>query len=378
MLEKRIILCVDDDPTVLDSLERDLQNDFHVELCESAEEALEVREELNKEGKVIDIYIIDQVMPGMKGIDFMRVLDKEADNAQRMLLTAYADTLVASQGINEKLIDHYAGKPYEKQELKEKIEDLLKARDRGTFVTKARTPEEMEKALLIQNTVFSEEHLKLPYSKGIKIIGENLYQDRTQIYVAVSQRKRVGTTSLSRPDEEYKESFGTDLGLPIEEFYDIKKLVEFDQNLVQVRNATVLRAHRQKGVGPMIWGRIYRDATRKEPKANYAVILAASEIRDPKEAMTLYAKIKKQGLLVEDWKIDLKDKKNNSTSYNISSSDINDVVMPGLLDMYTHINFKFIGEPVYYSNFKMFDFPMLLKIENTNEPYKTWFETGKL
>jgi len=379
-LDKPVIMCVDDELQILQSLTRDLSSEYgdlyDIEICESAEEALEVRETLHSEGRVVSIYIVDQRMPGMKGIEFLKKIKEEAG---KILLTAYSDIEVAIEGINHKCIDFYMLKPYGTNLFKN-INYLRFSNRSGAFVTLARTPEERASALEVQNTVFSEEHLGLPYEKGIEIIGNNPYEEKAEIFVAVSDRQIIGTTSINRRDEDFAQKYGTICGLPIEEFYDISNLATVDTDLVQVRNATVLPEFQNRRIGPMIWGEIYRELTSCSASSEYAVILAASEIRDPRIAGAVFQKILNDGLYDNERAVTLKTK--NGVYYDKGwdkfSYETQGAVLPRLLKMYSKMNFRFIGEPVYYENYKMFDFPMLLKISEVAEPYKTWFETGRL
>ncbi|RYE56107.1 MAG: response regulator, partial [Hyphomicrobiales bacterium] len=63
-----IILCVDDDSTVLAALRSMLSSHFgsevQVEFAESGEEALEIAAELRAEGREIGLVISDFMMPG--------------------------------------------------------------------------------------------------------------------------------------------------------------------------------------------------------------------------------------------------------------------------------------------------------------------------
>lgn len=377
-MEKGTIMCIDDERIVLDTLERQLEkyrDTYNLEFCSSAVEALEVRDDLLSEGRRVDIYIVDQRMPEVTGIDFLKGIDKDSG---KILLTAYADTQVAIEGIKYKCIDFYMMKPWREEEIHKNIDTLVYALEKGIFVTQARTPEERQEALKIQNTVFSEEHLELPYEKGIEIIGQNPYEDKTRIYVAVYQRNVVGTTSLSKPDKEFAGQFGTILGLPIEEFYDISTLIKLDPNLAQVRNATVVAELQHNRVAPMIWGQIYRDLMSEEPRSEYVTIIGASLIRNPKKAKSLYEKIKQDTLLDEEKFIPLKEENDLGYDGKISQEDIDNTVYSRQLKTFMKMGFRFIGEPIYYQNFNMYDFPMMLKVEDTAQPFKTWFETGRL
>ncbi len=76
--DRFVILCVDDDPAVLESLTRDLESvcggAMELETCSTAEEALEVARALEKEGADIPLAIVDHVLPGMSGADLLLAL----------------------------------------------------------------------------------------------------------------------------------------------------------------------------------------------------------------------------------------------------------------------------------------------------------------
>jgi len=70
-MTKPVILCVDDEISVLESLKQELEfslGQFYTfEIAESAEEGLEILDELMGQGRDIPVVISDQLMPGMKG-----------------------------------------------------------------------------------------------------------------------------------------------------------------------------------------------------------------------------------------------------------------------------------------------------------------------
>ena len=68
------ILCVDDERNVLLSIRTQLMRyfpDFMIEIAESAEEALEVVEDLIDSGHELPLVIADQIMPNMRGDQFL-------------------------------------------------------------------------------------------------------------------------------------------------------------------------------------------------------------------------------------------------------------------------------------------------------------------
>jgi thioredoxin reductase (NADPH) len=117
-----IILSVDDDQQVLRSLKRDLRNqyreDYRIVSTTSAEEALEAVRELKKKGETIALFLSDQRMPEMLGVDFLEQAKPLFPKAKRVLLTAYSDTQAAIKAINDVQLDYYLLKPWDPPEEK--------------------------------------------------------------------------------------------------------------------------------------------------------------------------------------------------------------------------------------------------------------------
>lgn len=123
---KPIMLLVDDDPQVLAAIRRDVRRyrkEYRVIGAGSAGEALEVLEELKQQGEPVAMLISDQRMPQMNGVDFLEKARRLHPQAKRLLLTAYADTEVAIQAINDVRLDYYLMKPWDPPE--EKIYPVL-------------------------------------------------------------------------------------------------------------------------------------------------------------------------------------------------------------------------------------------------------------
>ncbi len=121
-MKKPVILSVDDDQQVLRSLKRDLRNQYKNEYriisTISANEALGAIEELKKKGETIALFLSDQRMPEMLGVDFLEKARKFFPKAKRALLTAYSDTQAAIKAINDVQLDYYLLKPWDPPEEK--------------------------------------------------------------------------------------------------------------------------------------------------------------------------------------------------------------------------------------------------------------------
>jgi thioredoxin reductase (NADPH) len=119
---KPVILAVDDDAPVLRAVERDLRarygKDYRIVAAGSGAEALDVVRQLTVRGGAIGLFVVDQRMPGMTGIEFLAQALELQPDAKRVLLTAYADTDAAIRAINQIRLDQYILKPWDPPEEK--------------------------------------------------------------------------------------------------------------------------------------------------------------------------------------------------------------------------------------------------------------------
>jgi thioredoxin reductase (NADPH) len=130
-MSKPVILTVDDDPEVLNAVERDLRNhfraDYRVVKASSGGQALEAVQQLRQRGASVALFLVDERMPQMSGTQFLAEAMKLYPDARRVLLTAYADTETAITAINQIGLDHYLLKPWEppSERLYPVLDDLL-------------------------------------------------------------------------------------------------------------------------------------------------------------------------------------------------------------------------------------------------------------
>lgn len=130
-MPKPVLLAVDDDPEVLAAVERDLRrhyrDSYRVLTAKSGAEALETVRELGRRGAPIALFLVDQRMPSMTGIQLLDEARKLEPQAARVLLTAYADTNAAIAAINQVGLHHYLMKPWDppEQRLYPVLDDLL-------------------------------------------------------------------------------------------------------------------------------------------------------------------------------------------------------------------------------------------------------------
>ena len=119
-MAKPVILTLDDDTNVLRVIKGDLRreygSEYRVALAESGEAALELLRELKRRGESSALFVVDQRMPKMTGVEFLEKAIELYPGAKRVLLTAYADTDAAIRAINKVQIDYYLLKPWDPPE----------------------------------------------------------------------------------------------------------------------------------------------------------------------------------------------------------------------------------------------------------------------
>jgi len=130
-MAKPIIMTIDDEQPVLNAIARDLQahyqSDYRIVKASSGPDALEAVQEFKRRNDSIALFLADQRMPSMSGVEFLEEAIKLYPETKRVLLTAYADTDAAIASINAIGLDYYLMKPWDPPEerLYPVLDDLL-------------------------------------------------------------------------------------------------------------------------------------------------------------------------------------------------------------------------------------------------------------
>ncbi len=139
-MSNQVILCIDDESIVLDSLKEQIQQGFgggiQVEIAESGDEALELFEELLEDDFEVPVVIADFIMPGMKGDALLEKIHSKNPGAKKILLTGQASVEGVSNALNRADLYRFISKPWEKQDLILTLKEALKSYDQDkTIVT---------------------------------------------------------------------------------------------------------------------------------------------------------------------------------------------------------------------------------------------------
>ncbi len=139
-MSKELILCVDDESIVLDSLREQLQNEFGnqylIEIAESGEEALEIVNEFLDEEYEIPVVIADFIMPDLKGDALLSQVHQLLPRTKNIMLTGQASIEGVSNAVNQANLFRYISKPWDKDDLILTIREALNSFHQAQLIEK--------------------------------------------------------------------------------------------------------------------------------------------------------------------------------------------------------------------------------------------------
>lgn len=130
-MDSEIILCVDDDLTVLTSL-RTLFGKFlgpgHIiEIAESGDEALEIQKFLATQKKEISVVVSDFIMPHMRGDELLVKLHESSPKTIKMMLTGQSDFDGVKRAINGANLYRFIEKPFNNADILLTVKSAVQA-----------------------------------------------------------------------------------------------------------------------------------------------------------------------------------------------------------------------------------------------------------
>jgi len=134
-----LILCVDDEKIVLDSLKSQLKqffkSEYIIETAESGEEALEILEEYEEEEGILpQLVISDMIMPHMKGSELLEQVHSKYPDTLKILLTGQADKQDIISTVSKVELYRYFAKPWDKMDLNMTVKEALLAYTRSAEI----------------------------------------------------------------------------------------------------------------------------------------------------------------------------------------------------------------------------------------------------
>lgn len=121
---KPFILVVDDEPDMLDFIERVTRRRYEVTRCANGEDALALLGE-----REFEVLITDHKMPRMTGLELLERLGDRFPRMVRVLLSGYTDVPEVQRAGTSGHVHHYVLKPVDSRALLAGIERAYQVRD---------------------------------------------------------------------------------------------------------------------------------------------------------------------------------------------------------------------------------------------------------
>ncbi|MEG3858257.1 PAS domain S-box protein [Microcoleus sp. herbarium12] len=129
MSNKPVIICVDDEPIILESLKIELKKalgeEHLLETAEGGEDALELIDELLAEGCEIVAVISDYLMPHIRGDELLKQIHRILPKTIKIMLTGQADLEAVANTIKYAKLYRYISKPWQSEDLKLTVKEAV-------------------------------------------------------------------------------------------------------------------------------------------------------------------------------------------------------------------------------------------------------------
>ena len=122
-----VILCVDDEPFILNSLGRTFRRDgYTVHRAGTGPEALQLLDQQH-----VDLVIADHHMPGMSGEELLDEVHARFPGVILFMLSGFSVNALPGSEAGRGHVERYMPKPWRNQELRDAVRLALAARDDG-------------------------------------------------------------------------------------------------------------------------------------------------------------------------------------------------------------------------------------------------------
>jgi len=198
------ILVIDDEEGIRESIKRALRNfkmslsyiesdySFTIETAESAEEGLEMMKV-----KRYDILLLDNQLPGMHGVDLLKMMHESQSDILTIMITAFASIETAVSATKNGAYD-FLTKPFTPQELKDAI---LKASKHFILTNSAKKFEEEKKKIRFQFISILSHELKSPIaaiSNYLKLMEKRIAGNDIEAYDEFIKRSQIRIKDMEK------------------------------------------------------------------------------------------------------------------------------------------------------------------------------------
>ena len=128
-MSKPVVICIDDESLILQSLERELYQilgeDYFIETVETGEEALELLAELLEGDHEVPLVISDYIMPNFKGDELLKCIHEISPRTLKILLTGQASIEAIGNAIRYAKLYRYIAKPWQPEDFRLTVKEAI-------------------------------------------------------------------------------------------------------------------------------------------------------------------------------------------------------------------------------------------------------------
>ncbi len=253
-MKKPVIVCIDDEPAVLDSLKielkRALGNECIIETAEGGVDALELVRELQLENAEVALVLSDYIMPDIKGDELLGQIHRLSPQTLTIMLTGQADLTAVGNAIKSAKLYRYIPKPWHTEDLKitvlEAVHSYLQERKLAEQTVHLY---QLNAELQETNQQLRDSKSRLTQFLDALPLGFAVYNlDGTVLYLNETGKKLLGVKEISQIDLEPTSQSVTIYQVGTGESYPFQELpiVQALQGLTVIRDDLEVIVNQQK------------------------------------------------------------------------------------------------------------------------------------
>ncbi len=130
-MKKPVIICIDDEPLILESLKielrRAIRDDYIIETALDGEDALELVSELIEDKHEVALVICDYIMPNIKGDELLKKIHEISPKTMKVMLTGQANLEAVTNAIKHVRLYRYISKPWQSEDIRLTVKEAVRS-----------------------------------------------------------------------------------------------------------------------------------------------------------------------------------------------------------------------------------------------------------